>query len=511
MTLIRAALLNSLGGSTSSLPAPSITATPGERSNNIHFTTLTNPTVAEKLRTWTATHPQWGGALSLQGYVDREQHLTTIPLARNGGLTQWILVDRDSDTTLEDAGTKNRTQPVSRDDASDQLHPNTIKRAILSSCDALTKKVLVRSSINSISSTSPNISASRDGDGVCGDDSQGDSIVAEGTAHAIGSVFTPADHRGRGYAQQMLRKLGDTYQGMNDSEPGSATCSVLYSDIGKQFYARVGWKAFESTHLEFQASPPPPTPSGSSELAGGSNDAQGTSDSIKLLGYEDVAELTARDVQLVRAQLESHITDKKIVVALLPDEESTLWFLHREDFMCKQIFSRTASVRGAMYTVPPSPSSSSSTDAVAAGDTTNGADGGPAFSSTGTGVTQMTTRRIWAFWYRAFYGGAEHPEKNTLYFLRLAVEDEANLSDDQLAEGVRQIVQRAQDEAGKWLCRNVEIWNPSRRVREIVLNMKDLGGCFVDREGDSITSLRWFGDGDIEDVEWIANEKFGWC
>jgi hypothetical protein len=31
------------------------------------------------------------------------------------------------------------------------------------------------------------------------------------------------------------------------------------------------------------------------------------------------------------------------------------------------------------------------------------------------------------------------------------------------------------------------------------------------REKDSICSLRWYGKGDGQDVQWVCNEKFAWC
>jgi len=41
--------------------------------------------------------------------------------------------------------------------------------------------------------------------------------------------------------------------------------------------------------------------------------------------------------------------------------------------------------------------------------------------------------------------------------------------------------------------------------------MEDLKAQYVVREEDSITSLRWFGDGSVQDVEWVANERYEWC
>jgi hypothetical protein len=55
----------------------------------------------------------------------------------------------------------------------------------------------------------------------------------------------------------------------------------------------------------------------------------------------------------------------------------------------------------------------------------------------------------------------------------------------------------------------VQMWNPTGLLRRVV------EGCgvqsrFVERERESIASLMWYGDGEKR-VEWVANEKFGWC
>jgi hypothetical protein len=45
-----------------------------------------------------------------------------------------------------------------------------------------------------------------------------------------------------------------------------------------------------------------------------------------------------------------------------------------------------------------------------------------------------------------------------------------------------------------------------------LVNTTKLGYKNVDREHDSIPSLMWYGPGgDKAEVEWLHNEKFGWC
>jgi len=164
---------------------------------------LTHPTPEERLATWTLNSVNWGGALSKPDYLEREAYLTTVSLAKDGGVTHWILVDRN-------------------------LPPN--ERPILASCESLCKPVLV--------------SKSR--------------VITEGITHGIGSVFSQPMFRGRGYAGRMLRDLAPllkTWQ-VDSSIPGREMCpfSILYSDIGKKYYSKFGWAPFPSTHVAF-----PPT------------------------------------------------------------------------------------------------------------------------------------------------------------------------------------------------------------------------------------------------------------
>ncbi|CAG9936902.1 unnamed protein product [Clonostachys rosea f. rosea IK726] len=152
---------------------------------------LANPTPDESRQTWTCTHPLWGAALSLDGYILRETRQADLPLARDGGLRPWVLVEADS-------------KPDSRD--------------ILSSCETLRKRALVR---------------------------RPDGEVNEVIAHGVASVFTDPAFRGKGHASTMMACLGEALQAEG------ALLSVLWSDIGKEFYNKHGWRPFESDHLEF--------------------------------------------------------------------------------------------------------------------------------------------------------------------------------------------------------------------------------------------------------------------
>ena len=118
--------------------------------------------------------------------------------------------------------------------------------------------------------------------------------------------------------------------------------------------------------------------------------------------------------------------------------------------------------------------------------------------------------RVWAVWTAGFSGGPDKPEKNTLYFLRLVVEDET-ISDEQLTEALKAILITAQGHATEWACSNIQIWNPDAHVRKLVEDVQELGAKFVVRESSRITSLQQFGSRHTSETEWVINEKFEWC
>ncbi|CAK7227946.1 hypothetical protein SEUCBS140593_006747 [Sporothrix eucalyptigena] len=417
---------------------------------------LAIPTAAERKKVWELTHPMWGNALVMDDYLHREDYLTTVPLAMNSGITHWILTDST-------------------------LPPN--QRPILSSCETLRKQAMAAEA-----STTPK--------------------VTDGVAHGIASVFTDPIYRGKGYAGRMLTELGKQLERWQVSNPahgevgaeakdGSKTLfSVLYSDIGKSYYAGKGWPAFPSTHLSF---PPLAAEETASYSAVPTLSADG-SFTVTPLGYHELTELCPIDVELLRARLIRRAFRRAVLgggssraslagpsVTLVPDLNTMLWHLMREDYMTKHIFSKTPMVRGALCTL-----------------------------NTPAGKQ----RSMWVIWTRGYYSGLKslNGEGNTLYILHVVLED---LDDDfpadpgevpisqQHVDGFAAIIRMAQGEAAEWRCGEVQLWNPTPAQR-ILAERSGIAYKEVAREKDSIPSLRWHGTGASEDVDWVANEKFGW-
>ena len=418
----------------------------------------------------------WGPALSHSEYLAREHFMTTLPLAKDGGLTHWILTDSDSAQEVND-------------------------RPVLSSCETLRKHAV----------------AARY------DPSSDRVIITEGISHGIGSVFTDPQYRGKGYANRMMQEVGKrlrnwqvtdkkdrpespTDQGVNgeekkkkeDEKEQTTLFSVLYSDIGKSFYAKNGWKAFPSTHVAFKPLPTKIRSTSSPAVT------RLSSELLSPISYHTLPPLAAIDTQKLLTQTLpalARANPDKTHVALLPDLDCLLWHLLREDFMTQHIFDRTPSVRGAVYGSPES------------------------------------GKRVWAVWTRSYYRGLESEsiEGNHMHILRFVMEDVTDLGDEEslnkvlekegqekyLVEAFRAIMQLAQREAAEWRVEDVQMWNPSPLVRRLIEKAKIEGGVeYVERDMDSIPSLMWYGAEGIdevgtttrtEDVEWVANEKYGWC
>jgi hypothetical protein len=138
--------------------------------------TLDHPTEEERVRLWTRNSIMWKGALSQEAYLRREKHLSSQEFTKDGGITWWVLVD----TAAE-------------------------KRIVLSACESFRKKALVF----------------RDGK------------TEEVITHGIGSVFCPPECRKRGYAQRMMKLLGNKLKTWQTSSEQKCVFSILYSDIGK--------------------------------------------------------------------------------------------------------------------------------------------------------------------------------------------------------------------------------------------------------------------------------------
>ena len=378
---------------------------------------LRHPTDGECRTISTNTSAEWKDSLSLAQYLEEGQFLATVPLARDGGMTTWILVHQDQ-------------------------APN--ERRILCSCESFSKRSLTSNASGSVS---------------------------ENIVHGVASVFSPNEYRGRGYAARMMRELARTLYTWQ-AEGQQCVGSTLYSDIGKEYYAKLGWLPNSTnSHIELQPSviawPSLATPVTEDELGA----------------------LCKRDEKLVRSRMSIPTEEAKTRFTIIPDVDHVLWHISKEEFAAKHLFDRMPDSKGARAGPPGS--------------------------------------QVCALWTHRYYS---HPDagtpQNVLYILRLVVEvDETatRLSSDatkrpetviyeQQTAYLRAILQAAQTEAKRWKLDVVKLWDPTPLVLDM-LAQSGLEFDVVERENDSIASLLWYDtDGGVSDERplWLNNEHYAW-
>lgn len=176
-------------------------------------------------------------------------------------------------------------------------------------------------------------------------------------------------------------------------------------------------------------------------------------------------------------------------VAVVPNKATMSWHHAREDYVAQRLLGRTPEVRGSLVRC---------------------ADGS----------------RVWCFWSRFF--GNKSTDGNILNILRMVVEDEAtehglasaeaagstgrSVNSLEHVEAIQAILQAAQLEAAQWSMGAVQMWNPSPLMLDAAKKL-DPSSKLTHRDEDSIASLRWHDDAThpTDRVEWVANEKYGWC
>ncbi|KAL8707582.1 MAG: hypothetical protein Q9220_007423 [cf. Caloplaca sp. 1 TL-2023] len=384
---------------------------------------LVEATEAEMIECSTMNAMSWRGPLTTEKYLLREAHLRDQAFTRNGGITYWVLVD--TSVPLMSKGV----------------------RRILSSCETLRKRALI---------------------------AEADGRMKEVISHGIGSVYCNPAFRGKGYAQRMLVELANNLDTWQQEEGANVAFTVLWSDIGKTFYAKFGWEVYPSTHIAL----PPEAPHENTEGL----------PVASILQADDLKDLCRSDeVSLRRDMSRPASHDRGIRVALVADIATMQWHHAREEFLAQELFGRRPMSKGAMARTP---------------------DG----------------RRAWCIWTRTF---GSSKEEMVLNILRLVVEGEVTFGrqpldislpgntgkpDQAMVQAIAAILRAAQHEAADWAMSSVQFWNPSP-LSVSGARLINPSVVLTDRDDESIASLRWHGDAPSKDtkIDWVSNEKYAWC
>lgn len=388
----------------------SSTGLPDKDSSDIHLVVATQEEVLAQQQ---VNSEEWRGVLPVEAYVRREAYLYGQELCKDGGMTPWMLV----------------YQP-------DPHSP----RQVLCGCESIRKKALV----------------ARGGE------------IDDAISHGVCSVFCAPDKRGRGYAGRMMKEMAQRMKHWQSIDGKSSPFSILFSDIGKDFYSLRGWQAFPSAHVSIPAAP------------------SSTPANVRLLKSEDIAELCKLDEELLRRRLlKSSRTSNRTTVAVVPDRATMAWHHARDDFVANELYGKSPTVKGVMVGDKP-----------------------------GSRIW-MTFTRVWTY--------LQEDCPNTLHILRLVIEDESlsdlspaspaeadKLQGTDVVQAIAACFQVAQSEAALWDMKEVTLWNPTSATLAAARSL-DPNAAVVEREHESIASLNWYGSGSAEDIDWVCNEKYGWC
>lgn len=207
----------------------------------------------------------------------------------------------------------------------------------------------------------------------------------------------------------------------------------------------------------------------------------------KLLYAGDLAELCKVDLKLVREKLANAATSGKTIASIIPDVETFSWHHAREEFVSNELYGKSPEVKGAI-------------------------------------VGTEEGKRVWCVWMRTWYNSDPQSTKdNTMNILRLIVEDpeytDSTAASDEGVEkakgtyvtaAIASLLAAAQADASEWHMSSVDIWNPTSATLAAAKQLNSAAQV-VHREKDSVASLRWYGEGSVDDVQWLDNEKYAWC
>lgn len=276
-----------------------------------------------------------------------------------------------------------------------------------------------------------------------------------GYGYGIASVYTNPDYRRQGMAATLLRHVQEAMD--RDSD-----LSVLYSDIGRQYYSNLGWHVFPSEEVTLTYIPPTSTSSNETPAL------QHTQpESIRYLRIEELRNLCDVDKRHLCARFSQIPADGASHVAFIPSFAQMSWQIARAEFVAGKLLNgKSPENRGAI----------------------------------------TSSGQAWIYW--------DHDWKSKkLKVLKVVTVMES--SPQQRINDIRVLVEAALVEATTWGLGTVLLWNPDE---ETTLGCKAVGDVhphdidvvFDERIDDSIPSLRW-ADGKRKETVWEDNYYYCWC
>ncbi|KAB5576154.1 hypothetical protein GE09DRAFT_1094882 [Coniochaeta sp. 2T2.1] len=267
-------------------------------------------------------------------------------------------------------------------------------------------------------------------------------------AYGLASVYTAPQFRERGMASHLLRKV-------QEAVDATTECGALYSDIGREYYSRLGWKDFRTPQVKFtlqEGFKPPPVGS-----------------DVHFLEESDVGDLCEKDTTALTKRFRrlAEANDGKTHLAFLPSFVQCSWHFARDAYVAKVMVDREVKHRGA----------------------------------------RMADGRSWLLW--------DHDLREKKLKVLRVVTSEGDGHDKRVAD-VKALLRAALAETHDWGLPALLIWSPGEEVVAAATGVwleegEKLQVLLEERQDGSIPSLRWKGTEDVGKVVWEANQYFAWC
>ncbi|KAH9824370.1 hypothetical protein DFH28DRAFT_945418 [Melampsora americana] len=372
---------------------------------------ILKPATHDQYLTSLSSHASlWGSTLTSEEYREREEGLSRTEACCDGRSQCWVLVSKDAPDSLD----------------------------YYCSCETMQREVICSIGSDECSPLNP---------------------PAIFPAYSIYSVFCQAHHRGKGYARHMMRLLHFQLASpewlakqstIADPNPrfNNAILSVLYSDIGPEFYAKAtppGWQVKESSQTVWRVD----------EMSVSDKLARMNLKPIRLTDFKSIAKL---DSIWLHQELSKKTLKQSARFSFRPDGTDLEWLVTRSTFYAN-ILRKSI-------------------------------------------IPDLQTVDIWGYqnqqedsefitWF------IDYPAK-TLYLTRVKCQVENPTF-------FKVIFNKVIELAKQQRCIMIKSWN----IDPCLVNSLDLPFQTQPRTS-SLSAVAWYGK-TVDHLEWIANEKLFWC
>ncbi|RDX54605.1 hypothetical protein OH76DRAFT_1397964 [Lentinus brumalis] len=396
------------------------------------------PATPEQTRESRSRHSvQWSRGRPLHEYLHRDEVLEAHEHAANGNLITWVLAPRNDPTTLN----------------------------FLCSCETYRRAALV---------ARPKYSA---------ESKVADPRIEAATAYGVASVYTPPKNRKKGYARHMMRllhwvlaprsALPSTFPSEWGTPPdiemlksvglANAQFSVLYSDVGRDFYrscgtdptSRNGWVVSGATETFWKLD-------ASDVIAAKKTDVR-----FARLSESDLAALYEHDARWIKEDLIRHGRPGRTQFTFLPDKGVGMFVVRRIMDFTPDLQPVLPSKQWGAVILPNG--AHILADALAQ----------PSPLSFVTWTLDLKT------------------SPRTLVVSRLRA-DESTLP--ALLDELLVVAREEQVE-------KVEFWYMRPELRALA----ESNGWKTEERVEHLSAVKWYGAEKEDDLEWVYNERFCWC